>query len=233
MRQFVADASHELRTPLTAIRGFAEYYRQRGGVANSAEPGRAGPAADDALRRRCRGPPCHPGLEQRQRDRHPAGLPTGPMNSAELDRLIERVEGEAVRMGVLVDDMLLLARLDQQRPLDFRTVDLLAIAADALHDARVIAPQRTINLTVGTPDAPACDGRRGWAAPGGRQPDEQRDDAYARRDADRDHDPVRRAEQRAPPKGGTFCLLAAGGRRAASRVASLLSSSRSPTMAPD
>src|SRR5215469_4211062 len=29
MRQFVADASHELRTPLTAIRGFAEYYRQR------------------------------------------------------------------------------------------------------------------------------------------------------------------------------------------------------------
>jgi two-component system OmpR family sensor kinase len=32
MRQFVADASHELRTPLTAIRGFAEYYRQRGGI---------------------------------------------------------------------------------------------------------------------------------------------------------------------------------------------------------
>src|SRR5580700_5486828 len=32
MRQFVADASHELRTPLTAIRGFAEYYRQRGGA---------------------------------------------------------------------------------------------------------------------------------------------------------------------------------------------------------
>ena len=29
MRRFVADASHELRTPLTAIRGFAEYYRQR------------------------------------------------------------------------------------------------------------------------------------------------------------------------------------------------------------
>ena len=32
MRQFVADASHELRTPLTAMRGYAEYYRQRGGV---------------------------------------------------------------------------------------------------------------------------------------------------------------------------------------------------------
>ena len=32
MRRFIADASHELRTPLTTIRGFAEYYRQRGGV---------------------------------------------------------------------------------------------------------------------------------------------------------------------------------------------------------
>src|SRR6201995_2675969 len=32
MRRFIADASHELRTPLTAIRGFAEYYRQRGGA---------------------------------------------------------------------------------------------------------------------------------------------------------------------------------------------------------
>ena len=32
MRRFIADASHELRTPLTTIRGFAEYYRQRGGA---------------------------------------------------------------------------------------------------------------------------------------------------------------------------------------------------------
>src|SRR6202012_1324396 len=32
MRRFIADAGHELRTPLTAIRGFAEYYRQRGGM---------------------------------------------------------------------------------------------------------------------------------------------------------------------------------------------------------
>ena len=35
MRRFIADASHELRTPLTTIRGFAEYYRQRGGVERS------------------------------------------------------------------------------------------------------------------------------------------------------------------------------------------------------
>src|SRR5262249_42317875 len=38
MRQFVADASHELRTPLTAIRGYAEYYRQRGGLDNGSHP---------------------------------------------------------------------------------------------------------------------------------------------------------------------------------------------------
>ena len=41
MRQFVADASHELRTPLTAIRGFAEYYRQRGGIEAGATGGRS------------------------------------------------------------------------------------------------------------------------------------------------------------------------------------------------
>ena len=52
-------------------------------------------------------------------------------------------------MGVLVEDMLLLARLDQQRPLEHKTVDLLTLAADAVHDARVVAPSRTINLTVG------------------------------------------------------------------------------------
>src|SRR5215472_16172482 len=118
MRRFVADASHELRTPLTAIRGYAEYYRQRGGTQPT--NGEIAP---------------------------------GELTKPDLDHLIQRVEQEAKRMGVLVDDLLLLARLDQQRPLDFRTVDLLAIAADALHDARVIAPDRSITLTVGSPDA--------------------------------------------------------------------------------
>jgi two-component system OmpR family sensor kinase len=62
---------------------------------------------------------------------------------------MRRVEQESSRMGVLVEDMLLLARLDQQRPLEHRTVDLLTLAADAVHDARVVAPDRNINLTVG------------------------------------------------------------------------------------
>jgi two-component system OmpR family sensor kinase len=159
MRQFVADASHELRTPLTAIRGFAEYYRQRGGVAKAGEASAAGPASDvasaDSAAAVLEEQPVTAGSSSGSDN---GRLATGPMNSAELERLIERVESEAVRMGVLVDDMLLLARLDQQRPLEFRTVDLLAIAADALHDARVIAPNRAINLTVGTTDAPLVTG---------------------------------------------------------------------------
>ena len=47
MRQFVADASHELRTPLTAIRGYAEYYRQRGGAGNGAR--HAAPAGTEPV----------------------------------------------------------------------------------------------------------------------------------------------------------------------------------------
>lgn len=66
----------------------------------------------------------------------------------ELDRMIGRVEDEATRMGVLVDDLLLLARLDQQRPLARRPVDLLALAADAVHDARVLDEAREISLSV-------------------------------------------------------------------------------------
>ena len=103
MRRFVADASHELRTPLSVIRGFAEYYRQRGGLRED-----------------------------------------------ELDRMIRRVEDEAARMGMLVEDLLLLARLDQQRPLQRRPVDLLALAADAAQDARMLAPRRDIQLSVGS-----------------------------------------------------------------------------------
>jgi two-component system OmpR family sensor kinase len=58
-----------------------------------------------------------------------------------------RIEEEAIRMTGLVDDMLVLARVDQGRPLDLEPVDLQAIATDAAADARAVAPQRDINLT--------------------------------------------------------------------------------------
>ena len=61
---------------------------------------------------------------------------------------LQRVESEAARMGVLVEDLLLLARMDQQRPLERRPVDLLVLAADSVQDARMIAPGRPVRLTV-------------------------------------------------------------------------------------
>jgi two-component system OmpR family sensor kinase len=125
MRQFVADASHELRTPLTAIRGYAEYYRQRGGTTGNGARHAAPTSAE-------------PGLDA-----------DGQLSEPDVDRIMQRVEQESARMGVLVEDMLLLARLDQQRPIERRPVDMLTLAADAVQDARMIAPNREIELTVG------------------------------------------------------------------------------------
>jgi two-component system, OmpR family, sensor kinase len=71
----------------------------------------------------------------------------------ELADAMRRTEQEAGRMGRLVDDMLVLAKLDQHRPLDTRPVDLAALAADAAADARAAAPAREI--TVDVPDGPA------------------------------------------------------------------------------
>src|SRR5256885_9152903 len=48
----------------------------------------------------------------------------------DLAKSMTRIEGEAERMGVLVEDLLLLARLDQGRPLERQPVDLAAIVAD-------------------------------------------------------------------------------------------------------
>lgn len=61
---------------------------------------------------------------------------------------MRRIEEEAKRMGVLVDDLLLLARLDQQRPLERNPVDLLALAGDAVRDAKAIQPDRPLTLEV-------------------------------------------------------------------------------------
>ena len=53
----------------------------------------------------------------------------------DLAIVMRRIEDEAARMGVLVDDLLLLARLDQGRPLEHEPVDLGALATDLVDDA--------------------------------------------------------------------------------------------------
>jgi two-component system OmpR family sensor kinase len=65
---------------------------------------------------------------------------------ADADLARRRIEEESIRMTGLVDDMLVLARLDQGRPLEQEPVDLQAIATDAVADARAVAPQREIKL---------------------------------------------------------------------------------------
>ncbi|SDK52070.1 sensor histidine kinase [Nonomuraea jiangxiensis] len=67
---------------------------------------------------------------------------------ADPAELLQRVEKAAGRMNLLVDDLLLLARVDQQRPLQMRPVDMLALAADAVQDARILAPERAVKLDV-------------------------------------------------------------------------------------
>ena len=200
MRRFLADASHELRTPLTAIRGYAEYYRQRGGLKNgSASPATAGAAtaspataspatagaataeaataataeaataeaatAEAAAATTASHGTATTGTAAAAAAAHASAVAGSgtvpgsladpaardePLTRQDMDRIMERVEQESRRMGGLVEDMLVLARVDQQRPIERRPVDLLTLAADAVQDARIVAPSRSIDLTLGT-----------------------------------------------------------------------------------
>ena len=71
---------------------------------------------------------------------------------ARLTDAMGRLESEAARMGRLVDDLLLLARLDEGRPLARDRIDLVATVVAAVTDARVVAPDHPIELT-GVSDA--------------------------------------------------------------------------------
>ncbi len=71
-----------------------------------------------------------------------------------------RIEQESIRMTGLVEDMLLLARLDQGRPLERESVDLAQIANDSCHDARVVSPTREISFDAPAPVVVAGDEQR-------------------------------------------------------------------------
>ncbi len=71
------------------------------------------------------------------------GAPPGPA----LDEAMECIEAEVSRMRLLVNDLLTLARMDEERPLQLSPVDLLAVAADSVRDAHVRVPTRFVQLS--------------------------------------------------------------------------------------
>ena len=68
-------------------------------------------------------------------------------DSADVDLAMRRIEEESKRMGVLVEDLLTLARLDETPEPTRQPVDLTTLAEDAVHDARASAPEREISIT--------------------------------------------------------------------------------------
>jgi two-component system OmpR family sensor kinase len=73
------------------------------------------------------------------------------MSRDDVQLAIRRIEDETRRMGVLVDDLLLLARLDQGRPLDRAPVDLTSMVNDAVSDARAADPGRSVTAQIAEP----------------------------------------------------------------------------------
>lgn len=66
----------------------------------------------------------------------------------DLALAMRRIEAEANRMGAMVEDLLLLARLDQHRGLELEPVDLGTVAADAVADMKAVEPERPVALHV-------------------------------------------------------------------------------------
>jgi two-component system OmpR family sensor kinase len=66
----------------------------------------------------------------------------------DVAKVVRRIEDEAARMGLLVEDLLLLARLDRERPLTLAPVELPVLALDAVQAAEAMAPERSIRLEI-------------------------------------------------------------------------------------
>ena len=69
----------------------------------------------------------------------------------DLERAMAGIQRESRRMGLLVDDLLLLARLDQGRPLERKPVELGGVAREAVEAARTLDPGREIELDTNGP----------------------------------------------------------------------------------
>lgn len=78
----------------------------------------------------------------------------------DLARVMQGIRGETTRMGDLVDDLLLLARLDEHRPIERVPVDLVALAGEAVEAARTVGPQWPLTLQAEHPVEVSGDGSR-------------------------------------------------------------------------
>lgn len=72
----------------------------------------------------------------------------------DMTKAMSRIEAESVRMGQLVEDLLMLARIDERRPAETTAVDILALANDAAADAEATAPDREVSV-IGLDGEPA------------------------------------------------------------------------------
>ncbi len=90
----------------------------------------------------------------------------------DLERLMGGIRNETGRMEHLVSDLLLLARLDEGRPLELRSVDLVSLGADAVHTAMTVGPSWPVTFEASQPIEVI--GRRDQPPPGRRQPARQR-----------------------------------------------------------
>jgi two-component system OmpR family sensor kinase len=75
---------------------------------------------------------------------HRQGAVTG---EEETKQLLSRIEGESIRMGSLVEDLLLLARLDQAREMEHLPTDIAKVTRDAVASAQVAGPGHPITLS--------------------------------------------------------------------------------------
>lgn len=83
----------------------------------------------------------------------------------DVAQAMHRIEAEAKRMGLLVEDLLALARLDERRDMSFTPVDLRPVARDAALDVRATSPRRTVAVIDTTASAPVETGSVRTPAP--------------------------------------------------------------------
>ena len=101
----------------------------------------------------------------------------GPL-SDDAAHALSRISSQAERMTTLVEDLLLLARLDAGRPLERADVDLTRLVLDAVSDAHAAGPDHRWQLDL--PDEPVTvTGDAVAAHPGAHQPARQRAHAHA------------------------------------------------------